>query len=571
MDTYEEFGATEALSFAADRGVRVHQDRLRVMVEAFEGREQDAESQIKESLGLIEQRWRQWFQVSITVANLERLADDDSIRFIDQAREAQPQVVSEGVGVIGANTWHSAGVNGAGVKLAIIDLGFASYTTKLGTELPASVTAVSMRVDGLLDATDHGTAVAEIAYDTAPGAQLFLIAVDTQLDVFAAVEYANAQGVKVINFSAGYFDGNGDGSGLINAIVNLATSYGMVWVNSSGNYGEEHWEGVWSDPDSDFFHNFSGTDETNDISLSVGESLLFVLTWDDPWNASCNNWDLLIYDSSLALVASSTDIQDCNTAPPLETIHFLAPYTDNFLVVIYQFWTFSTNTFDLFAVDHSGLQYKTSSGSLIPPADNSNALTVGAVPWNSPSSIESFSSQGPTTDGRTKPDLVAPDFVSTQTYGSNAFPGTSASAPHAAGAAALVLQLNPCYTRAQVHSFLEGAAVPLGSPGKDNVFGSGRLNMGTLPSTSCAAADADSDGVPDSTDNCPNWYNPSQGLPPWTVPIDDPDCDSFTTAIENFVGTDPTDACANTVTANDEADDRWPADTTTTSTLTSST
>ena len=104
LDTYEERGATEALSFASDRGVRVHQDRLRVMVEAVEGRGQDAESQIKESLGLIEQRWRRWFQVSITVANLERLAEGDAIRLIDQARDAQPQVVSEGVGVIGANT-----------------------------------------------------------------------------------------------------------------------------------------------------------------------------------------------------------------------------------------------------------------------------------------------------------------------------------------------------------------------------------------------------------------------------------------------------------------------------------
>ena len=37
LDTYEERGAIEALSIASDRGVRVHQDRRRVMVEAFEG------------------------------------------------------------------------------------------------------------------------------------------------------------------------------------------------------------------------------------------------------------------------------------------------------------------------------------------------------------------------------------------------------------------------------------------------------------------------------------------------------------------------------------------------------
>ena len=77
----------------------------------------------------------------------------------------------------------------------------------------------------------------------------------------------------------------------------------------------------------------------------------------------------------------------------------------------------------------------------------------------------------------------------------------------------------------------------------------------------CASSDSDGDGVPDGQDNCPAWPNPSQNLPPWTVPAGDADCDSFTDAIETFVGTDPNDPCANTAAANDEADDRWPADT----------
>ena len=47
----------------------------------------------------------------------------------------------------------------------------------------------------------------------------------------------------------------------------------------------------------------------------------------------------------------------------------------------------------------------------------------------------------------------------------------------------------------------------------------------------------------------------------WSVPVGDTDCDSFTDTIEAFVGTDPNDSCANTAIANDEADDRWPADT----------
>ena len=47
---------------------------------------------------------------------------------------------------------------------------------------------------------------------------------------------------------------------------------------------------------------------------------------------------------------------------------------------------------------------------------------------------------------------------------------------------------------------------------------------------------------------------------PWSIPPGDDDCDGWTTADEGVLGTDPNDPCANTATANDEADDRWPPD-----------
>jgi hypothetical protein len=46
------------------------------------------------------------------------------------------------------------------------------------------------------------------------------------------------------------------------------------------------------------------------------------------------------------------------------------------------------------------------------------------------------------------------------------------------GAAALVLSANPAYTPAQIQSFLEGRAIDMGSSGKDNEFGHGRLYLG---------------------------------------------------------------------------------------------
>ena len=50
-------------------------------------------------------------------------------------------------------------------------------------------------------------------------------------------------------------------------------------------------------------------------------------------------------------------------------------------------------------------------------------------------------------------------------------------------------------------------------------------------------ADSDGDGVLDVDDNCPTLATP------WTVPAGDDDCDGFTTAVEDFVGTDPLTLC----------------------------
>src|SRR5690606_35502668 len=62
------------------------------------------------------------------------------------------------------------------------------------------------------------------------------------------------------------------------------------------------------------------------------------------------------------------------------------------------------------------------------------SLSVGAT--NLTDGPESFSAEGPTTDGRPKPELAAPNRVVTSL--SSSFAGTSASSPHVAGAVALV-------------------------------------------------------------------------------------------------------------------------------------
>jgi hypothetical protein len=83
---------------------------------------------------------------------------------------------------------------------------------------------------------------------------------------------------------------------------------------------------------------------------------------------------------------------------------------------------------------------------------------------------------------------------------------------------------------------------------------SGVLQAGSLSIT----VDSDGDWVPNALDNCPNWPNSQQNLPPWTVPAGDPDCDGFPASPqagsrgpESFIGTNSNLACG----AN-----AWPAD-----------
>lgn len=126
-------------------------------------------------------------------------------------------------------------------------------------------------------------------------------------------------------------------------------------------------------------------------------------------------------------------------------------------------------------------------------AVSKNTLVVGAVfqvlNYNGPSNVNmsSFSSWGPTDDGRVKPDVVAKGVnVFSSTSASNAsyanFSGTSMAAPGAAGAAILLQQhyydLNNKFMRSStlrgliIHTADEAGA----APGPDFRFGWGLMN-----------------------------------------------------------------------------------------------
>jgi serine protease AprX len=117
------------------------------------------------------------------------------------------------------------------------------------------------------------------------------------------------------------------------------------------------------------------------------------------------------------------------------------------------------------------------ANTLIGPADGDSVLAVGAV--SSSGSRASFSSMGPTADGRIKPDVMARgvSVVSaspTNSVGFVGVSGTSLSCPLVAGAAALVLQVNPTWTNMQVLEALRNTADNASSP--NNSYGWGIIN-----------------------------------------------------------------------------------------------
>jgi len=125
--------------------------------------------------------------------------------------------------------------------------------------------------------------------------------------------------------------------------------------------------------------------------------------------------------------------------------------------------------------------YGSGGSTSVSPANYPEALAVGAV--NNNDLIYSASSRGPSTcGGRTRmfPDLVAPgvNIRTTDRYGLyQTASGTSMSAPHAAGALALLLGAIPGLSADQAQAALAGTAVDLGPAGPDPGYGNGRVDV----------------------------------------------------------------------------------------------
>ncbi len=330
----------------------------------------------------------------------------------------------------------------------------------------------------------------------APDAQLYLVCIETDVDFAAAVAYAKSQGVHVINHSAGW-EGpfRNDGSGPFGAIVADARASGILWVNSAGNEGETHWMGTYDPRGNAHMWNANG-DVGNTFIWPDDSEICGFLKWDE-WPAGVSDFDLgLFLSGANVLLASSEEEQgEGGGEPPYEEV-CVGQSSGQDLTVFWAIRGYSVRSsprIDLVSWSPP-LEYSVPAGSIGAPASSPAAFAVGALCWES-RQLEPYSSQGPTVDGRVKPDIVGHDSVSSATYGAfegcpSGFAGTSASSPEVAGAAALVKQAYPKYGPDQIRDLLMRSARDLGTPGRDNVYGAGELLLPKPPDVVAPSAKA---------------------------------------------------------------------------------
>jgi subtilisin family serine protease len=425
-------------------------------------------------------------KAKVPILMLDAIADQvEGVSFINLPDRPLADIISEGVGLTGASTYQSAGYAGQNVKVAIIDLGFAGLSAAISNgEIPSSVIKIDCTGTGCVP-TDfpsedevHGTAVSEIVHEMAPSAQLYVIKVDDRLDLKNAKDYCIANGIKVINHSVAWFNTNFyDGTCYFDnsvCMANHAYQNGILWVNSAGNAARNHYEAIFIDTDGDQLHNVTSNNNFIAFNAEAGDLLVAHLTW-DAWPATDQDYDFLLYDSSMAKVASSEGWQS-GTQTPTESIGYVIPTSGIYYLAVKKYKATSNQKFEIFTFYHE-LNPHVASSSLLSPADAAGAMAVAAINWANwlTGPQESFSSQGPTTDGRMKPEVSGPDGNSSYTYGT--FLGTSAASPHVAGAAALILSSDPTLSVSQLWDIITSSAIDMGASGQDPIYGYGWLNL----------------------------------------------------------------------------------------------
>ncbi len=339
---------------------------------------------------------------------------------------------------------------------------------------------------------DEGRGMAELIHDVAPGATLkFYSAFNGYFDFADGIIALEEAGCDVIVDDIAYFVEPYFQDGTIAQAVTEVVNRGSAYFSSAGNGARESYEADFNPsgfiiPGIGEFHDFGGGDILQNVTFPPGAVFFPFLQWDDPsifaaapgqpYNGPLpgTDFDLLVFDlNTFQLIFSSADPNGV-TGSPIEAIGLINP-TEDSLTLGYAITLFSgPSDRRLKYIDRGdGLnpdEFDTRSGTSVGHSQAEGGFGIGASAYfntpefgDRPAIINGFSSAGGVPilldpqgnrlawpEIRQQPIVTGPDGANTSFFPTGGFDfegdgfpnffGTSASAPHVAALAALMLQ-----------------------------------------------------------------------------------------------------------------------------------
>jgi hypothetical protein len=424
--------------------------------------------------------------------------------------------------------WNGLGLTGKGISVGIVDyFDRSTWQDARSTGDVPNAAGTFCRWGGqkcsVFDSPSpdvHGVAVAEAIHDMAPGAKLYLATAASNEDLKKAIDYFASKGVRILSRSlGGFYDGPGDGTGPSAKLVNYAVKKGITWFNAAGNSGAYavndtpstkvlvggYWRQTWRDTNNNGWMEFAHREVdangalTGNISYSETMSIYcspyFRLRWSDWGTSKPTNYDIYRISSSGTVMTPGYKPNNQSKAgvPPLELQNGSDDYfrcdggwIEVGIKLVSKGSGVSKDVLEL--AGNSADIYMTASspgsaGEAFNDSKNKGMATVGAVDPVAGVTIAGYSSQGPTNDGRIKPELSAGSNFTSRAYAADGgrFNGTSAATPIVAGAAAVALQRFDTMKPSELISYLRKThTVDRGAAGTDNIYGTGELIMSPL-------------------------------------------------------------------------------------------
>jgi len=389
-------------------------------------------------------------------------------------------------------------VSGKGVRVGIISDGVDSFAgAQAAGALPGDVHVLAAGKG------DEGTAMLEIVHGIAPDAELYFHeAGSNKFEFNKAVDALLAEGCQVICDDIGWPDEPFFEDGVVASHVREALeSRDLLYVSAAGNDASRHYQGMFFD-DGSGWHDFSSGNSSSKnlyVDIPPGGEVTVVLQWNDPWDASENDYDLYLKDCSDGEeLASSKNSQD-GKGVPLEFFRYANPeITARKGMVCIEKYSGEPKVLEVFIYPESCRDVYPDNlveeDSVFGHPAVPGVLCVGAVDSTcslgsvgpvglekGASGIAPYSSRGlvsiysPQYEVREKPDLCGPGSMELRgtEESKNLFAGTSASAPYVAGVAALIWSTHPEINGSEIREILCSTAGDLGTPGYDSIFGYG--------------------------------------------------------------------------------------------------